>query len=95
MRHYILSISNVKGTGEIDAASKMRFLVSVKDDPSLALSSLLTGAVEGIMNTKPAGLSDPIVWSTDATDAEGSMKYDAPLLTDARFEVRELKLKNG
>ena len=91
MKHYIVSVSNRKGTGGIDAASTMRFLVSVKD-ASLDFSSLLRDAHEEILKKKPAGLSDSTTSSMEPTDVAGDIeKYGAPLLTDARFEVREMK----
>lgn len=91
MKHYVVSISNLKGTGENDPASMERFLIRV-NDVSLDMSPPLKDAVEEILKKKAPRFSEPIKWSTERTEIEGDIaEVGALVITDARFEVREMK----
>lgn len=90
MKHYVVSVSNFKMTGEADSASTKRFLISTKDD-GIDYFSAISIVSEEVQKKHVEGLSSPTTASGALVHIAGALKdYDEPWITDVRYEIRKM-----
>ena len=90
MRHYIISVSNLKSTGRIDEASTKRFLLTINDE-SIDFTAAISVATEEIHKRRISGLLPTTRTSSDLVDLAGKLSdYGEPWIANDRFEIRDM-----
>ncbi|HVX91077.1 MAG TPA: hypothetical protein VHC20_05645 [Candidatus Paceibacterota bacterium] len=90
MKHFTVSISNRKSTGESDTSSTKTFIVSVRHESEL--DAALAKSVDEILKLKSLGLFLPVAWRHSAIEIGGNIgELGKPLISTGDFEVRRGK----